>query len=277
MLSRRGFIKGITAIGLTLCKSSIAVAAVSKLTQWKVLPESRSPHEIKDEVGKTTQEISPLPKLPDWGVAKWNTIFCQFDDEALPDLSKELEAWANMVGCHLIHGSWACPDIVATPHFVEIIDRRRFTEDMWEYYLGYCDEVNGEPDDTPCIVIDDASDMEFPKNTNFKLGPLNPDQLLLFQGLELPQKHQLIQFDPTNISLIVNTVSTVYLQNYHRYTAVIESITPEKAAEHRTYRLDVCKRAFFEGKETGQYIGIPEKSIREEVHSLWQLRDQEKR
>lgn len=41
MLSRRGFIKGITAVGLALCKSGIAVVAVSKLTQWKVLPESR--------------------------------------------------------------------------------------------------------------------------------------------------------------------------------------------------------------------------------------------
>ncbi|OGP63886.1 MAG: hypothetical protein A3K22_03225 [Deltaproteobacteria bacterium RBG_16_42_7] len=227
---------------------------------------------------KTNQKLSPLPKLPDWGVAKWNTIFCQFDDEALPDLSKELEAWADMVGCHLVHASWADDfDIVATPHFVEIIDRRHFTEYSWEYYLEYCNAVNGELDDTPCIVLDYASDMEFPKNTNFKLGPLNSDQLLLFQGLELPQKHQLIQFDPTNISLILNTVSTVYLQNYHRYAAVIESITPEKAAEDRKFRLDVCKRAFFKAKNTGQYIEIPEKSIREEVHGLWRLQDQEKR
>lgn len=95
MLNRRDF-----GGGLILYKSSLAIGAINKVTQRKVFPESISPQGKKEE-DKTTQEISPLPKLPDWGVGQWNTIFCQFDEEALPYLSKDIEAWADIVGCHV--------------------------------------------------------------------------------------------------------------------------------------------------------------------------------
>lgn len=118
----------------------------------------------------------------------WNTIFCQFDNLKLTKLSKELEKLVVEFGCKIFYANPYSPDIIAVPHFIEIVDRNNIGKDGWKNYLIFCKEA---ADDIPCLIIDSRDDLELPKNKYVE------------------------RFNPADIDKIISIVRDIYLQIFN--------------------------------------------------------------
>ncbi len=116
------------------------------------------------------------------------TIFCQFDKLKLAELSNELEKLAEEIGCKIFYGEPYSPDIVAIPHFIEIVDRNNMGEDGWKDYLIFCKEA---ADNIPCLIVDSRDDLKLPK----------------YKYVE--------RFNPADISKITGIVQNAYLQSFN--------------------------------------------------------------
>jgi hypothetical protein len=114
-----------------------------------------------------------------------HTIFCHFDKLKLARLSNKLEKLAKGIGCKIFYGEPSSPDIIAVPHFIEIVDRNNMSEDGWKDYLIFCKEAS---DNIPCLIIDNRDDLKLPKNKYVE------------------------RFNPADISKITSIVQNTYLQ-----------------------------------------------------------------
>ena len=135
------------------------------------------------------KDLYQPPQLTSLDGLDWrNTIFCQFDKLKLARLSNELEKLAKGIGCKIFYGEPSSPDIIAVPHFIEIVDRNNLGKDGWKDYLIFCKET---ADDIPCLIIDSRDDLKLPKSKYVE------------------------RFNPADISKITRIIQNAYLQSFH--------------------------------------------------------------
>lgn len=164
--NRRDFLKNISLLSIGLC-SNDPLSTLSGI-------------EADNNGLSQPAQLTSLDRL-DW----WNTIFCQFDNLKL---SKELEKLVEEFKCKIFYANPYSPDIIAVPHFIEIVDRNTLSEGSWKNYLIFCKET---ADDIPCLIIDSKDDLELPKNKYVE------------------------RFNPADVNKIISIVRDIYLQIFN--------------------------------------------------------------
>jgi hypothetical protein len=116
-----------------------------------------------------------------------DTIFAQFESKHLKEC---LETCAAALDKKIVWGRSDYPDLLATPAFVVVIDRRVIDPRTYDHYLEMVKECNAHTHDQAddyrvqqtCIILDGLGDRDVPDvPAVLHLDPLNP---LLDQWLD---------------------------------------------------------------------------------------------
>ena len=161
MINRRTFLKGV--IGTSIIPASLFSKTNIANSQYEILRHLYSPRDRR--------------------------IFCQFEHQ---ELETEIEKCAQKIGCEVLYGEPFSPDILALGGLIFILDRNLVGIDMWEEYVGMCDEFKW---DEPCLIVDIIEEWPLPKSNYVSIFDLN---------------------DPASVTSIIYVIKEAKIQNIEK-------------------------------------------------------------